>query len=162
MPSQSTIDATASQASLAAARRLSEGGDARQAEAAWRLVLETTPHHAEAWYQLGWLALSAGHYGQAREHLRQATVAAPSVSILHATLARACKLAGEPEQALAALERAVATDPSAWGARFEQADVLASLGRRRAAEMVYQLAITITPPGQLQVPEVKALVARAG
>ena len=159
MPSQTTIGAAA--ASLAAARRLSDSGDARQAEAAWRQVLETAPHHAEAWYQLGWLALAAGHYPQAQEHLRRAVAAAPSASILHATLARACKLAGEPEQALAALEHAVAADPAAWGARFEQAEVLASLGRRRAAAMVYQLALTITPPAQLHVPEVKALVDHA-
>jgi aspartate beta-hydroxylase len=161
MPSQTTTDAAASQASLAAARRLADGGDAGQAEAAWRRVLETAPHHPEAWYQLGWLALSSGNYALAREHLGKAVAAAPSASILHATLARACKLDGQPELALASLEQAVATDPAAWGARFEQAEVLASLGRRRAAAMVYQLAISIVPPGQLHVPEVKALVGHA-
>lgn len=160
VPSESPNSA-ASQALVAAARRESESGDARQAEAAWRQVLEATPDHPEAWYQLGWLALTSGQYATAQEHLRRAVAAAPGASILHATLARACKLAGEPEQALAALERALAADPMAWGARFEQGEVLAVLGRRRAAAMAYQAAIGITPPGQLHVPGVKALVAHA-
>lgn len=160
VPSESPNSA-ASQALVANARRESDSGDARQAEAAWRRVLEAAPHHAEAWYQLGCLALSSGQYATAQEHLRRAVEAAPAASILHATLARACKLGGEPEQALAALERAIATDPAAWGARFEQAEVLALLGRRRAAAMAYQAAIGITPPGQLQEPGVRALVAHA-
>lgn len=161
MPSQPPIGAAASPASLAAARRLSGAGDVRLAEAAWRQVLEAAPQHPEAWYRLGWLALSQGHYPEARDHLRKAAAAAPRIAAVHVALARACRLDGRPDQALAALEHAVAADPADGTLRFEQAELLAQLGRRRAAAMVYQLAISLTPPARRQAPETRALLARA-
>ncbi|QSX78441.1 aspartyl/asparaginyl beta-hydroxylase domain-containing protein [Agrilutibacter solisilvae] len=161
MPSASPPAPSALDALLAHARQVSATGDAAGAQLCWQKVLEQVPHHPEAWYQLGWQALSEGRYGQAQDCLRRAVAGAPQLAVLHSTLARAYRLDGQFEQALASLERAVLADPLAWGARYEQGEVLVAMGRRRAAAMAWQMALSITPPGQLHVAEVKTMVDRA-
>ncbi|GAB3378033.1 aspartyl/asparaginyl beta-hydroxylase domain-containing protein [Lysobacter fragariae] len=160
MPSQPS-PSTALDALLARAREASSRNDAALADQAWRQVLAMAPAHPEAWYQLGWQAMSDGRLAQARDYLERAVAGAPEVAVLHTTLARVHKLAGQPELAVAHLERAIVLDPSAWGARFELGEVLASMGRNRAASMTWQVALSLVPVAHMQLPEVNAMVTRA-
>ncbi|MFC3550957.1 aspartyl/asparaginyl beta-hydroxylase domain-containing protein [Lysobacter cavernae] len=144
---------------LVARARTAQSGSATNA--GWQQVLDIAPHHPEALYQLGWAALSGGNLPDAESYLQRAAAAAPNASIIHATLARVLKLRGHAEQAIAALDRAIATDPMAWGARFEKGEVLDSLGRKRAAAMAWAGALSTIPDAHAKLPEVQDLMTRA-
>lgn len=101
----------------AAARELDATGRAAAAEAAWEAVFRTQPTQPDAAVRLGRLAMQRRDAARALHFLRGAAAAYPEHASLATDLAFAHLALGQPQQAMAALETAVAAVPGhveAW------------------------------------------------
>ena len=117
-------------------------GDANGAAQAWRSLLTRSPEHADAWYNLGRLALARGHHREAMDLLLRAAQLRPRWADAYKNLGEACFAHGDVEAAEAAFQAALQCQPA-------DADSLANLARLRqeaddspAALTHYRAALT--------------------
>ncbi|MFY2762940.1 aspartyl/asparaginyl beta-hydroxylase domain-containing protein [Arenimonas sp. MALMAid1274] len=143
------------QALAAEAERLGRQGQSATSGRLWEQVLAKSPGHPGALNFLGTRALASGDLVQARQWLEAATRAQPPMAIAHANLARVLAQAGEPEAALAALDRALKIEPGAYAAHLEKARLYGQLGRVRDQALAYQSALQLAPLQVLQMPELR-------
>ncbi|MGH9777360.1 MAG: tetratricopeptide repeat protein [Candidatus Acidiferrales bacterium] len=102
-----------------AAAGIVRGYQAGQARAAWdadalQRAVQLEPGNAEGWHRLGrWeeLSFAQGNLERAREHYREATRLNPYDSRYWLDLANLLAVTGAPEEAEAAVERALRVDP---------------------------------------------------
>jgi len=119
------------------ARLLAERGESQQAEAVYREILATAPHHLSALNFLATQAIRRGDHAEAITYLEQALRAAPQRAVAHQNLAMAHKAAGDRERALAGLERAAELDPALRTVHLHRGALLEEMGRRDEAIAAY-------------------------
>ncbi len=97
---------------LATAVRLHQGGRLREAEAAYRRVLQESPRNSEALHMFGLLAHEAGDHKAAAELIRGATEIQPERSLYHFNLGVVLAAAGDSAGAEAAYRACLAREPA--------------------------------------------------
>ena len=130
---------------LATARRCLESGDCRQAEAAYRRVLDADPHNKDALHGLGVLAIKADNNADAVEYLRRAIAADGADAALHNHLGVALAGLEQFDQARESLQRAIELDPRQADAYYNLAKVLQSVEQSDEAVTHYRAALEIDP-----------------
>lgn len=153
---QAAIDALAAEA-----ERLGRQGQAGTSARLWEQVLAKAPQHSGALNHLGTRALAGGDLAQARPLLEAATRGQPPLAIAHANLARVLAQMGDPEAALASLDRALKIEPSAYAAHLEKANLYGRLGRVRDQALAYESALQLAPLQVMQMPELGATFEQA-
>lgn len=142
-------------ARAAAARK-----DREQAVTLWRQLLEIADD-PEALNAVGNWHLAHDRPSEARDLLGRAAAADPGQPALHFNLAAACRAAGDPQAALAALDSALAIDPYFVQAIFQKGVLLEEVGQPRDAAHVYQDFLDTAPPEILNSPQFAGPINRA-
>lgn len=111
-----------------------------EAEGLLQRVVEVDPHHQVAWDRLGWALANQGRFDEAIRCVERAIAEASTkrgpggrkydLFRFYTTLGATHCLAGEPEEALAALQSG---DPSNWFNTYWKARALRLLGRVQEA-----------------------------
>jgi predicted O-linked N-acetylglucosamine transferase (SPINDLY family) len=109
-------------------------GDGDAAATAWRSLLTRNPEHADAWYNLGRLALNGGHPREAMDLLLHAVQLRPRWADAYKNLGDACFAHGDVDAAEAAFQAALQCAP-------DDADSLANLARLRQEADDYPAAL---------------------
>ena len=109
-------------------------GDNNGAAQAWRSLLAHSPEHADAWYNLGRLALSRGHHREAMDLLLRAAQLRPRWADAYKNLGEACFAHGDIEAAETAFRAALQCQPA-------DADSLVNLARLRQEADDYPAAL---------------------
>ena len=123
------------------AQELLRKGLRREAEAAYRQVLETSPDNVEALNILGNMALNRGDAAQALQLLQRAALAAPNDAVTRHRIARAHDAMGNVDFALAEQEQAVRLDPDFNLARLHLGIALENQGQADRALLHYSRAV---------------------
>lgn len=89
-----------------------QAGRLREAEAAYRAILETRPDHPGANHNLGLIALAAGHPQDACVWIARAIAAAPDQAIFRNSLGEALSASGRLQEARVAYGEAIRLAPS--------------------------------------------------
>jgi len=109
-------------------------GDTGGAANAWRNLLIRSPEHADAWYNLGRLALSGGHPREAMDLFLRAVQLRPRWADAYKNLGDACFLHGDVEAAEAAFQAVLQCAPG-------DTDSLTNLARLRQEADDYPAAL---------------------
>jgi len=112
-------------------------GQAKEAEAAFRRVLEGEPDHVEALNVVGLAALRDGDIDGALTMLKRAAAVDGSQAVTHLHLGRAHAAAFELEAAIAAYARALALEPKLHAARLHMAELHEKRGDTMRAVLNY-------------------------
>jgi tetratricopeptide (TPR) repeat protein len=130
----------ANDALLSAARAYHAAGDEhlkagrlKEAEEAFRGMLQIDPDYAPALLRLGLVCNAARRYDEGAQHLRHAADRQPSNPDTHEALAESLFNLRQYEDAAASAERALKLSPDARGAHYLAGLARASLGQRDAA-----------------------------
>jgi aspartate beta-hydroxylase len=116
-------------------------GHAKEAEAAFRRVLEGDPDHVEALNVVGLAALRDGDIDGALTLLKRAATVDGGQAVTHLHLGRAHAAAFELEAATAAYARALALEPKLHAARLHIAELHEKRGDTMRAVMTYARAL---------------------
>ncbi len=135
--------------------------DRERALAIWRKLLDRAPDDPEALNAVGNWHLAQGRAVEAQAMLARAAAADPDQPALHFNLSAACRAAGDPAGALAALDRALAIDPYFVQAIFQKGVLLEEIGERRDAARVYRDFLDTAPPEILDSPRFAGPIERA-
>ena len=130
---------------LALADQHRRAGRLADAEALCREVLQSEPHHAEAHHQLAVIAHLAGNMPAALEMMRLAIAANDRVPLYHANHCELLRLAGRPQEAIAAGERATILDPTLAQAHCNLGIAHYDVDDYRSAERSYERALAHDP-----------------
>ena len=137
-------------ATLTAAEALALGlqhqqrGELAPAEAAYRRVLALEPRNADAFNNLGLLAVQAGRADLAAGYLREAVALRPSAKF-HNNLGAVLRGAGQPAEAVQAFRAALALAPAHAGAYCNLGAALQMLGDLAQARACYDEALRLEP-----------------
>ena len=130
----------AGDALTAAARAYHASGDThlkagrlKEAEEAFRGMLQIDPDYAPALLRLGLVCNAARRYEEGAEHLRRAAERRPTDPDAHEALAESLYGLRRHDEAAAAADRALRLSPDAPGAHYLAGLARASLGQRDAA-----------------------------
>jgi aspartate beta-hydroxylase len=123
------------------AHLLLKQGKAKEAEVAFRRVLETEPDHVEALNVVGLAALRDGDIDHALTLLKHAAAVDGGQGLTHLHLARAHAAAFEFEAAAAAYVAALAREPKLHAARLHLAELHEKRGDTTRALMTYARAL---------------------
>lgn len=110
-----------------------EAGRFREAEIEFRNALQLDPDYAQAYYDLGLTDLATGAAEAAREALKQSAFRAPNRVATQVKLGEAYILCSEPQEALAAFERALALNANAVEALVQVCRLLVDNGHSQLA-----------------------------
>jgi tetratricopeptide (TPR) repeat protein len=116
-------------------------GKAKEAEVAFRRVLETEPDHIEALNVVGLAALRDGDIDRALTLLKHAAAVDGAQGLTHLHLGRAHAAAFELEAAAAAYAAALAREPKLHAARLHLAELHEKRGDTMRAVMTYARAL---------------------
>ena len=116
-------------------------GQAKEAEAAFRRVLEGEPDHVEALNVVGLAALRDGDIDRALTLLKRAAAVDGGQALTHLHLGRAHAAAFELEAAAAAYATALAREPKLHAARLHLAELHEKRGDTMRAVMTYARAL---------------------
>lgn len=143
------------------ADQLCQRGQMEAAAGRWQQALDIEPDYAPALNFIGTYAISRGDLVTGRQYLERAISAAPKFAMAHANLSRLHGMQGNAEAALAAINEAINSDPTAWGAHVEKARLLEAKGETRAAAVYWEKALAYMPEAMARSPQLQALVAEA-
>lgn len=149
------------QIELIIGRARAAAGDKAHALALWREVLVQAPAHAEALNAVANWHLSQGQAGQAVPLLERAVAAEPGQAALHFNLATAQAGLGQYDDALRALDAALAIDPYFVQALFHKAALLERIGEPAEAAAIYRNYLDCMPPQLRSDPRMIDAVAQA-
>lgn len=127
----------------------------------WEQVVRQDPLHARALNYLGAHALARGHVVDAEGFLRRAVQSDRTLAIAHANLSRLHAQGGDSAAALRAITDAIAAEPTAWGAHFEKARLLAAAGRLREAGAAWGTGLQYMPEAAQRAPQLQDVVREA-
>jgi aspartate beta-hydroxylase len=123
------------------AHQLLKQGHAKEAEAAFRRLLETDPEHVEALNVVGLAALRDGDVDGALALLGRAAAADPRQALTHLHLGRARAAAFELDAAAQSYTQALACEPKLHVARLHLAELHEKRGDVARAVMTYARAL---------------------
>ena len=130
---------------IAAAFDQHKAGRRREAEDAYRAILQDQPGHPEALHLLGLLTHQSGDDPTAADLLRQAIAAAPRVAVYHANLGVVLIRMRQMAEAAAALRTAVRLNPDSFGAQSNLGVALCAIGDHDGAVKAAGAALRIRP-----------------
>ena len=146
------------QAYLAAGRYFEGSRDWPRAAQSYRKATERDASSEAAWDGLGRTLASAGRLDEAEAALRQAVALAPRRARAHNNLAYVLLLKDQPAPALAALDEALALDPSHALARANRDEAMTRLAATRPeTTTATATAIVMSPPPALDTAPIPAL-----
>lgn len=160
------------QAYLAAGRYFEGSRDWPRAAQSYRKATERDASSEAAWDGLGRTLASAGRLDEAEAALRQAVALAPKRARAHNNLAYVLLLKDQPAPALAALDEALALDPSHALARANRDEAMTRLAAKRpetatatatattattTTTTTTAAAIIVSPPPALDTAPIPAL-----
>ncbi|MEJ0045347.1 MAG: tetratricopeptide repeat protein [Rhodospirillales bacterium] len=145
MTHQDTPDAADIAGALQAAIAHHQGGRLADAEASYRQVLRTAPHHADALHLLGLVLAQSGNYQGAVELFKQAIRAAPAAFTYYNSLGNALHALGQLDAAAVNLRQAVKLSPDYAEAQLNLGNVLQDQGQLADAVASYRLALAAQP-----------------
>jgi len=125
--------------------QLQVAGQAREAAAVYRQVLQSDPTHADANHLLGILALQSGDTATAEELISRAIASDGAQPIYHNNLGSVLGKSARLEDAAASYRAAVGLKPDYAEAHYNLADVSKELGRLDEAIAGYRQAIAAKP-----------------
>lgn len=146
---------------LVASQARAAAGDRPRAAALWRQVLAQDPGHPEALNAVANWHLSQGEAGEAVPLLTRAVAAEPRQAALHFNLATAQGGLGRYDDALRALDAALAIDPYFVQALFHKAALLDRVGQPVEAAAIYRNYFDCMPPQLRSDPRMAGAVAQA-
>ncbi|MFQ5644646.1 MAG: tetratricopeptide repeat protein [Thiogranum sp.] len=138
-----TGTAKAHQDILDRAIRLHRGGRLKEAETAYRELLQAHPGHPTSLHMLGVLAYQAGKYEDAISLITRAKAHAPSDAGLHTNLGNALQACGRLEEAVAAFMQAIEINPRFALAYNNLGNVLHQQEKHERAIAAFQQALSI-------------------
>lgn len=124
--------------------------------------MERREGETRALRQSGLAALQSGDPATARVRLESVAAAGQADVVVWVALAMACRALHDPRAMLAALDRALDTDPYNLHALIMKGDHLASTGAGRAAVQLYDVAVTLASRARELPPGLAEAVRRAG
>jgi aspartyl/asparaginyl beta-hydroxylase (cupin superfamily)/Tfp pilus assembly protein PilF len=157
----STPNAVGIPAMAQQARELHRAGRAAEAALLWQRVLAVDPNHTEALLALATQALARKDPTTALGMLRHAATTAPRDPMVQVYQALALKDLGQPDEEMAAVGRALATDPYFYPALLHKGMLLERLNKPRGAARVFKDVLKIMPDTQRAGAGMKQAVAHA-
>ncbi|WP_395687187.1 tetratricopeptide repeat protein [Caenimonas koreensis] len=135
---------------------LHSAGKLKQAEAAYRQLLDRSPDNADAWHLLGGVYLQSSDFVQAEAHFRHAlTLREDPLFLLN--LSRPLEAQRKWDEAVQVARRAIELLPESIDMRHRLGEVLLQAGRLEEAEQAFRAAIAVAPtyaPSWLQLGQV--------
>jgi len=132
-------------AKLNEAIRLHQGGQLKEAAAAYAFVLQMQPRQFDALHLLGIVCIQQNNPQRAIEWLRKALKVNPESAHAHSNLGNALLLSKQAVAAVASFERAIAIAPDFAEAHVNRGDALRRLGKLEAAVASFKQAIALQP-----------------
>jgi 2-polyprenyl-3-methyl-5-hydroxy-6-metoxy-1,4-benzoquinol methylase/tetratricopeptide (TPR) repeat protein len=130
---------------FAEAVRQHQLGQAFDAEALCRVVLERDAKHAGCLHLLGGIAMQRGLFDEAAAYFRKAAESRPDIAMAHYNLGKALATAGRPDAAAAALTQALALDPDFAEGHKDLGVVLMAQGKFKPASACFARALELVP-----------------
>jgi tetratricopeptide (TPR) repeat protein/ADP-heptose:LPS heptosyltransferase len=124
---------------------LHQHGRLAEAEKLYAEILEGQPHHFEAQYYLGLIALQTGQFERGVDLIARAIAINPGVVSAHLNLGFGLERLNRPLDALASYDNALALEPANAGAYYSRGNALRDLGRSAEALASYDRAIGLKP-----------------
>jgi aspartyl/asparaginyl beta-hydroxylase (cupin superfamily) len=141
---------------LKRAQAAEQNGRAEEAAQAWRELAEHFPRHPAVLFHEGRARLQSGDAAGSVALLIEAEAGDPDNPEVPLLIALAFNKQGAYQDALAALDRALAIDPYFFFALLSKGKVLEQMGRARLAARVYQNALKIAPPPERMPASIRA------
>ncbi|MBV8800924.1 MAG: aspartyl/asparaginyl beta-hydroxylase domain-containing protein [Alphaproteobacteria bacterium] len=132
-----------------------QSGRLEDAARLWSQVLAAAPEHPQALFHLGQHKLMQKDQAAALDLLERAAKADPAAPAIPLNVAFVYRASGNTAAEIAALDRALAIDPYFFPALLAKGTALNRAGRRKLAAQVYKAALTIAPPDDQLVPEMR-------
>src|SRR5262245_1733282 len=130
---------------LREAADLHRQGALADAASRYRQVLQETPEHPQALYQLAVIACQWGDFGEGIELAQRSLASEAAQPRAQNLLGMALSRTGRHEDALASFERAIAVAPDFADAHGNRASALMELGRLEEACADYERAVALQP-----------------
>lgn len=146
---------------VAEAERLGRSGQRDAAAAVWERVLALDPGHPRALTFHGLRAFQRGDVAGARRFLEPALRRSPVPALTHAAWGRVLEAEDRLDDALAAFDKALTLDPSAYPVHLDKARIYGRLGRLREQALCYEHALQVAPPQALVAPEMAPVFRQA-
>nr|MBI3614206.1 tetratricopeptide repeat protein [Nitrospirota bacterium] len=127
------------------ALRHHQAGRLQEAEAGYRHILQSQPHHSDALHLLGVIAHQQGRDDVAIEHISKAIALNPAVAEYHNNLGNALQTVGKPDEALPHFRQALALKPEYAEAHGNLANLLMRQGKLDEAILCFRQALRFKP-----------------
>ena len=115
----------------------------------YKRVLAEHPDEPDALHLLGMLTFENGNHKGAADLIRRAIAGRPGTVDFHLNLSRVCRAAGQLDDAVAALKRAIEINPLTPAATHrEYAEVLVAAGRHADAIAPLERAVAVDPSAE--------------
>jgi tetratricopeptide (TPR) repeat protein len=138
-------DAAALRGSFQTAVELHNAGKIDEAEAAYKAIIEKTPDVAEVYQNLGQLYLNKKDYAAAETAFQKGLELRPDSTDISTLLARTYQESGQPDKAMALLEKAAGANPADAKAQFNRGIFLLNANKNEEAIAAFQAAIKADP-----------------
>lgn len=136
-------------------------GSRAEAQASWAALVAADPDHPRALFALGRQRVEGGDPAGGLVLLSRAEAADPTHAETPFFAALAHRLLGQYEQALAAIDRALAIDAYFFLALLSKGVLFEKLGRSKSAAQTFRNAIKIAPPPERLPPSQRAALEHA-
>lgn len=141
---------------------LAEGfGDYKNATDIWREIEHINPNHPRILVRNALEKLRQGQLNSAREMLLSARISAPDEPSIPLHLGLIHKLSGQLNEALVAINEALALDPYLFLGLLWKGAVLEQMGLKATAMAAYKNAIKTAPPIEKAAPDIKSAIKHA-
>jgi tetratricopeptide (TPR) repeat protein len=124
---------------------LHNAGKIDEAEAAYKAILAVTPDVTEVYQNLGSLYLNKKDYPAAEMAFQKGLELRPDSSDISTLLARTYQESGQPDKAMALLEKAAGANPADAKAQFNRGIFLLNANKNEEAIAAFEAAIKADP-----------------
>jgi tetratricopeptide (TPR) repeat protein len=124
---------------------LHNAGKIDEAEAAYKAILEKSPNVAEVYQNLGQLYLGKKDYPAAETAFLKGLEIRPDSSDISTLLARTYQESGQPDKAMALLEKAAGANPQDAKAQFNRGIFLLNANKNEEAIAAFEAAVKADP-----------------
>jgi tetratricopeptide (TPR) repeat protein len=132
-------------ASFEKAVELTNAGKLDEAEAAYKAILETSPDIPEVYQNLGYIAAQKKDFTTAEAQYLKALELRPDSSDVATALARVYQENGQPEKAMALIEKQAGANPADAKAQFNRGIFLLNAGQSAESIKAFEAAIAADP-----------------